>query len=48
MMGDGIIDLPGFSAMIDAAGYDGPIEVEILNPALADMPDLLAEIAARF
>jgi sugar phosphate isomerase/epimerase len=38
MMGDGIIDLHGFSAMIEAAGYDGPIEVEILNPAIWDLP----------
>ena len=38
MMGDGIIDLPAFSALIDAAGYDGPIEVEILNPAIWDLP----------
>ena len=35
-MGDGIIDLPGIRALIDAAGYDGPIEVEVINPALAD------------
>ena len=38
MMGDGIIDLHGFSAMIEAAGYVGPIEVEILNPAIWDLP----------
>ena len=33
--------------MIDAAGYDGPIEVEILNPALGTVPgdELLADIA---
>jgi sugar phosphate isomerase/epimerase len=31
MMGDGVIDLPGFRAMVDAAGYDGFIEVEILS-----------------
>ncbi len=50
MMGDGIIDLHGFRAMIDAAGYGGPIEVEILNPALAEVPgdELVADIAARF
>ena len=38
MMGDGIIDLHGFRALVDAAGYDGPIEVEILNPAIWDLP----------
>ena len=32
------------------AGYDGPIEVEVINPALATMPgdELLADIALRF
>ena len=48
LMGDGIIDLPRIGALVEAAGYDGPIEVEVINPALADTPDLLAEIAARF
>jgi sugar phosphate isomerase/epimerase len=50
LMGDGIIDLPGIRALIDAAGYDGPIEVEVINPALASVPgdELLADIAARF
>ena len=47
-MGDGIIDLARIGSLVEAAGYDGPIEVEVINPALADMPDLLAEIAARF
>ena len=45
MMGDGIIDLHGFSAMIEAAGYDGPIEVEILNPAIWDLPARRADAA---
>jgi sugar phosphate isomerase/epimerase len=31
MMGDGIIDLPGFRRMIEAAGFDGPQEVEIFS-----------------
>ena len=48
MMGDGIIDLRRIRHLVESAGYDGPIEVEVINPALADMPDLLAEIAARF
>ena len=48
LMGDGIIDLARIGSLVEAAGYDGPIEVEVINPALADMPDLLAEIAARF
>jgi sugar phosphate isomerase/epimerase len=31
MMGDGVIDLRGIRAMIEAAGYDGPQEVEIFS-----------------
>jgi sugar phosphate isomerase/epimerase len=50
MMGDGIIDLHGFSAMIEAAGYCGPIEVEILNPAIWDLPraELMRLTVERF
>jgi sugar phosphate isomerase/epimerase len=35
MMGDGVIDLRGLRGLVEAAGYDGPIEVEVINPALA-------------
>jgi sugar phosphate isomerase/epimerase len=31
MMGDGVIDLKAIRAMIEAAGYDGPQEVEIFS-----------------
>jgi sugar phosphate isomerase/epimerase len=50
LMGDGIIDLPRVRALVEGAGYDGPIEVEVINPALASVPDqaLLADIRARF
>jgi sugar phosphate isomerase/epimerase len=48
LMGDGIIDLARIGGLIDAAGYDGPIEVEVINPALADVPDLLDDVKARF
>ncbi len=50
LMGDGIIDLPRLQALVDAAGYEGPIEVEVINPALADVPadELLADIKGRF
>ena len=50
LMGDGIIDLPRIRALVEAAGYDGPIEVEVINPALAAVPGeaLLADIKARF
>jgi sugar phosphate isomerase/epimerase len=50
LMGDGIIDLRRLRALIEATGYRGPIEVEVINPALADVPagELLADIKARF
>ena len=38
MMGDGIIELRRLRELVDAAGYDGPIEVEILNPAIWELP----------
>jgi sugar phosphate isomerase/epimerase len=50
LMGDGIIDLPRVRALVEATGYDGPIEVEVINPALASVPgdELLDDIRARF
>ena len=50
LIGDGIIDLPRLTALVEAAGYDGAIEVEVINPALAEVPpdELLADIKARF
>lgn len=33
MMGDGVIDIPRIRASMEAAGYDGPIEVEIFSAA---------------
>jgi sugar phosphate isomerase/epimerase len=50
LMGDGIIDLPRLRALVEAAGYHGPVEVEVINPALAAVPgdELLADIKARF
>jgi len=38
MMGDGSIDLRRLREAVDAAGYDGPIEVEIFNQAVWDAP----------
>ncbi len=38
MMGDGVIELRRLRTAVDAAGYDGPIEVEIFNQALWDTP----------
>jgi sugar phosphate isomerase/epimerase len=50
LMGDGIIDLPHLRGLIERAGYRGPVEVEVINPALATVPpdELLADIKARF
>jgi sugar phosphate isomerase/epimerase len=50
LMGDGIIDLSRLRGLIEDAGYDGPVEVEVINPALAQTPadDLLADIKTRF
>ncbi|MFE3886979.1 sugar phosphate isomerase/epimerase family protein [Streptomyces lydicus] len=49
-LGDGAVDLRWFRERVDAAGYRGPIEVEIFNPALwaRDGTDVLAEIVDRF
>jgi sugar phosphate isomerase/epimerase len=48
LMGDGIIDLARLQALVDATGYDGPIEVEVINPGLTARAELLEEIKARF
>lgn len=50
LMGDGIIDLPRLRGLVEAAGYDGPVEVEVINRALASVPgeELLADVVARF
>lgn len=38
MMGDGVIDLRRLRRLADAAGYQGPIEAEVFNPAVWSMP----------
>jgi sugar phosphate isomerase/epimerase len=50
MMGDGVIDLPRIRGLVEAAGYDGPIEVEVINPGLAELPTgrLFALTVERF
>ena len=50
MMGDGVIELRRIRAAVEAAGYDGPIEVEIFNRELWDMPgdELLALMRERY
>jgi sugar phosphate isomerase/epimerase len=50
MMGDGVIDLRAIRAAVEAAGYDGPIEVEVINRAFRDKPgdELIATVCERF
>jgi sugar phosphate isomerase/epimerase len=50
MMGDGVIELRKLRGAVEAAGYAGPIEVEIFNQAIWDMPgdDVLALMKARY
>lgn len=50
MMGDGVIELRRLRCAVDSAGYDGPIEVEIFNQELWDMPGerVLALMCERY
>ena len=50
MMGDGVIELRKLRQAVDAAGYDGPIEVEIFNEEVWQSRDdgLLERIQKRF
>lgn len=50
MMGDGVIDLRKLRQAVEAAGYDGPIEVEIFNDEIWKSADdgLLKRIQQRF
>nr|WP_206441182.1 sugar phosphate isomerase/epimerase family protein [Streptomyces boncukensis] len=49
-LGDGSVDLRGFRRQVDAAGYQGPVEVEIFNPRLweRDGAEVLAQTAQRY
>ncbi|WP_330339847.1 sugar phosphate isomerase/epimerase family protein [Streptomyces sp. NBC_00557] len=49
-LGDGAIDMRAWRDLVDAAGYTGPIEVELFNEALwaRDGREVLAETAERF
>lgn len=38
MLGDGVIELRRLREAVDQAGYSGPIEVEVFNHAVWDMP----------
>jgi sugar phosphate isomerase/epimerase len=50
MMGDGIIDLRRIRQAVEAAGYDGPIEVEIFNQQIWDQPgdNILSLMKSRY
>jgi sugar phosphate isomerase/epimerase len=50
LMGDGVIDNCELRVMVEKAGYDGPIEVEIFNQALwdADPDTVLTQVVERF
>ncbi len=50
MMGDGVIDLRRIRAAVEAAGYAGPIEVEIFNRGIWDAPgdEVLALMRERY
>jgi sugar phosphate isomerase/epimerase len=50
LMGDGYIELSAISALIERAGYHGPIEVEIFNQNLWQLPGrtALEQIKERF
>jgi sugar phosphate isomerase/epimerase len=50
MMGDGVIEIRRIREAVDAAGYKGPIEVEIFNQALwdSDGDEVMAKMVERF
>jgi sugar phosphate isomerase/epimerase len=50
LMGDGVIELRRLRRAVDAAGYQGPIEVEIFNRELWSLPpdEALGLIAERY
>ena len=50
MMGDGCIDIHRIRTLVEAAGYAGFIEVEILNQAIWDQPgdEVLQRMKERY
>jgi sugar phosphate isomerase/epimerase len=50
MMGDGVIEIGRIAGAVAAAGYRGPIEVEIFNHAIWNLPGdaVLAQIKERY
>ncbi|MFJ7492115.1 sugar phosphate isomerase/epimerase family protein [Streptomyces sp. NPDC097727] len=49
-LGDGAVDFRAFRTLVEATGFDGPIEVEIFNEALwaRDGAEVLAEVVSRY
>ncbi|MFD3647656.1 sugar phosphate isomerase/epimerase family protein [Streptomyces cyaneofuscatus] len=49
-LGDGAVDFRALRAEVEAAGFDGPIEVEIFNETLwaRDGSEVLGEVAERY
>ncbi|MET9656925.1 sugar phosphate isomerase/epimerase family protein [Streptomyces sp. NPDC006510] len=49
-LGDGAVDFRAFRSLVEATGFDGPIEVEIFNEALwaRDGAEVLTEVASRY
>ncbi|KJY41695.1 sugar phosphate isomerase [Streptomyces sp. NRRL B-1568] len=49
-LGEGSVDLRWFRERVEEAGYAGPVEVEIFNPALwaREGGDVLAEVLCRY
>ncbi len=49
-LGDGCLDLRGFRQRVDAAGYAGPVEVEVFNPQLWQRPgtEVLEQVVERY
>jgi sugar phosphate isomerase/epimerase len=50
MMGDGVIEIRRLRGLVDAAGYTGPIEVEIFNQAIWGTPgdEVLQTLCERY
>jgi len=50
MMGDGVIEIRRIREAVDAAGYTGPIEVEIFNRVLEGLPgdEVMVRMLERF
>src|SRR3712207_3360631 len=50
MMGDGVIELRRIKTAVEETGYAGPIEVEIFNQVIWEMPgkDVLEQMKERY